>query len=170
MDAPLSFTGELLAIGIAPISKAPLEARDSVEIVAGQGIVGDRYAAGQGAGQRGKIKDEQQVTLIAAEAIDAACAESGLPITHLLTRRNLLVRGVPLNDLVNKTFRVGDVILRGLQHCDPCGSLEKQTFPYIKQALLKRGGLRTVVLQGGTIRVGDEVAPSERPVPAGLNS
>jgi MOSC domain-containing protein YiiM len=144
MDARLSFMGELLAIGIAPVAKAALEARDSVEIVAGQGITGDRYAAGQGAGQRGKIKDEQQVTLVAAEAIDAACAESGLPITHLLTRRNLLVRGVPLNDLVNKTFRVGEVILSGLQPCDPCGYLEKQTFPSIQQELLQRGGLRSL--------------------------
>lgn len=163
MDAPLKFTGELIAIGIAPAAKAPLETRDSVEIIAGRGITGDRYAAGEGAGQKGKIDDEQQVTLISEEAIAAACEESGLPITHLLTRRNLLVRGVPLNDLVNQTFRVGEVILRGLQHCDPCGYLEKQTFPHIKQALLKRGGLRTVVLQGGTIRLGDEVVPSERP-------
>jgi len=149
--------GQLLAIGVATQAKAPLELRDSVEIVAGKGIVGDRYSAGKGAGQRGKIKDEQQVTLIAEEAIAAAVEESGLPITHLITRRNLLVRGVPLNDLVSKTFRVGDVVLRGLQHCDPCGYLEKQTFPSIKQALLKRGGLRTVVLQGGTVRIGDVV-------------
>ncbi|QDU28332.1 MOSC domain protein [Anatilimnocola aggregata] len=159
----VSFAGELLAIGIAPQAKAPLELCESVEIIAGRGIVGDRYSAGKGAGQKGKIDDEQQVTLIAAEAIAAACEESGLPITHLITRRNLLVQGVPLNDLVSKTFRVGEVILRGLQPCDPCGYLEKQTFAHIKQALLKRGGLRTVVLQGGTIRVGDAVELVELP-------
>ncbi|WP_425613857.1 MOSC domain-containing protein [Anatilimnocola sp. NA78] len=158
---PQSFMGQLLAIAITTQAKAPLELRESVEIVAGQGIIGDRYSAGKGAGQRGKIKDEQQVTLIAEEAIAAAVEETGLPISHLITRRNLLVRGVPLNDLVSRTFRVGDVVLRGLQHCDPCGYLEKQTFPHIKQALLKRGGLRTVVLQGGTIRVGDIVQLEE---------
>lgn len=164
MPAPLQFKGELLAIGVANKAKDPIQLRDSVEIVAGQGIVGDRYYERRGAGQKGKddIKPEQHVTLIAAEAIDEACQESGLPITHQITRRNLLVLGVPLNDLVNQTFRVGEVVLRGLEPCDPCGYLEKQTFPHIKQALLQRGGLRTCVLAGGTIRVGDEVTPQQQ--------
>ncbi len=153
------FTGELLAIGVATRAKAPLELLASAAIVAGKGIIGDRYSVGAGVGQKGQIKDEQQVTLIAEEAIAAACDESGLPITHLLTRRNLLVRGVPLNDLVFQTFRVGEVVLRGLELCDPCGYLEKMTFPHIKQALLMRGGLRTVVIEGGSIRVGDSVMP-----------
>lgn len=157
MDAPLNFSGQLLAIGIAPEAKAPLESRESVEIIPGHGIAGDRYAAGKGAGQRGKIKEEQHVTLIAEEAITAACEESGLPITHLLTRRNLLVRGVPLADLLSKRFRIGEVVLFGFEDCAPCGYLEKMTFPHIKQALHKRGGLRAVVVSGGTIRVGDEI-------------
>jgi MOSC domain-containing protein YiiM len=157
MNHPLDFTGQLLAIGIAPRAKASLEARDSAEIVPGKGIVGDRYAAGLGAGQRGRIKDEQHVTLIAQEDIEAACNESGLPITHLLTRRNLLVRGVPLQSLVSKRFRIGDVVLFGFEDCAPCGYLEKMTFPSIKKALHKRGGLRAVVVRGGTIRVGDEI-------------
>ena len=163
MKDPLQFTGELLAIGVADKAKDPIQLRNMAEVVVGQGIVGDRYYEGCGAGQKGRtsIKPEQHVTLIAAEAIDDACNESGLPITHQLTRRNLLVRGVPLNDLVNQTFRVGEVVLRGLEPCDPCGYMERQTFPHIKQALLKRGGLRTCVLSGGTIRVGDEVVPQQ---------
>lgn len=157
MNTPLEFTGQLLAIGVAPKAKALLEARESVEIALGKGIVGDRYAAGLGAGQKGRVKAEQAVTLIAEEDIDAACNESGLPITHLLTRRNLLVRGVPLHDLISKRFRIGDVVLFGFEDCAPCGYLEKMTFPHIKQALHKRGGLRAVVVKGGTIRVGDEI-------------
>lgn len=157
MNTPLEFTGQLLAIGIATAAKAPLEARESVEIEIGNGINGDRYAAGLGAGQKGRVKDEQAVTLIAEEDIDAACNESGLPITHLITRRNLLVRGVPLHDLISKRFRIGDVVLFGFEDCAPCGYLEKMTFPHIKQALHKRGGLRAVVVSGGTIRVGDEI-------------
>lgn len=157
MNTPLDFTGKLLAIGIAPEAKALLEARDSVEIAIGKGIVGDRYAAGLGAGQKGRIKDEQAVTLIAEEDIEAACTESGLPITHLLTRRNLLVRGVPLQQLVSKYFRVGEVVLFGFEDCAPCGYLEKMTFPHIKQALHKRGGLRAVVVSSGAIRVGDAI-------------
>lgn len=159
MNTPLEFAGQLLAIGIAPQAKALLESRDSAEIVLGKGIVGDRYAAGLGAGQRGRTKDEQAITLIAEEDIAAACSESGLPITHLLTRRNLLVRGVPLQQLVSKYFRVGEVVLFGFEDCAPCGYLEKMTFPWIKQALNHRGGLRAVVVKGGQIQVGDAVQP-----------
>jgi MOSC domain-containing protein YiiM len=162
MDAPLSFSGELLAFGIAPHSKAPLESRESVEILEEKGIDGDRYAAGLGAGQKGQVKQEQHVTLIAEEAIQAACEESGLPITHLITRRNLLVRGVPLAELISKRFQIGDVVLFGFEDCAPCGYLEKMTLAGIKQALYKRGGLRAVVVRGGTVRVGDVVRPETR--------
>jgi len=156
MDALLDFHGELLAIGVASEAKSPLVAVEAA-VITEKGIAGDRYSTGKGAGQRGKIKDEQHVTLISAEAIAAACEESGLPITHLLTRRNLLVSGVPLADLISKYFRVGEVVLFGFEDCAPCGYLEKMTFPFIKQALKNRGGLRAVVVSGGTIRVGDEV-------------
>lgn len=161
MDA-LNFSGELLAIGIAPHAKAPLESYQSAEILEEKGIDGDRYAAGLGAGQKGQVKTEQHVTLIAEEAIQAACDETGLPITHLMTRRNLLVRGVPLADLVSKRFCIGEVVLFGFEDCAPCGYLEKMTLPGIKQALLNRGGLRAVVVKGGTIRVGEVVRPESR--------
>lgn len=157
MDTPLEFVGELLAIGIAAMAKAPLESRDSIAVLEDRGLDGDRYAAGKGAGQKGDVKTEQHVTLIAEEAIAAACEESGLAITHLMTRRNLLVRGVPLADLVSKNFRIGDVVLFGFEDCAPCGYLEKMTLPGIKRALHLRGGLRAVVVKGGTIRLGDEV-------------
>ena len=156
LNSVLDFRGQLLAIGVATEAKAPLVALDSAEITA-QGIAGDRYSLGKGAGQRGKVKEEQHVTLIAEEAIAAACAESGLPITHLLTRRNLLVRGVPLADLISKYFRVGEVVLFGFEDCAPCGYLEKMTFLFMKQALKNRGGIRAVVVKGGMIRVGDEI-------------
>ena len=162
MNASLSFTGELLAIGVAPHAKAPLENHDWAEMIEGQGIGGDRYAAGLGAGQKGVVKDEQHVSLISEEAIQAACEESGLPITHLLTRRNLLVRGVPLADLISKRFCIGEVVLFGFEDCAPCGYLEKMTLAGIKQALHKRGGLRAVVVRGGVIRVGDVVRPETR--------
>jgi MOSC domain-containing protein YiiM len=154
------FAGRLLAIAIAREAKGPMESIDSIEAVAGEGLRGDRYGAGIGAAQfRGRRKPENEVTLIAEEAIAAACQESGLPIEHLITRRNLLTTGVPLNDLVGKTFRVGEVELKGLELCQPCGYLEKRTFPFIKQALHNRGGLRAMIVRGGKIAIGNEIAP-----------
>jgi MOSC domain-containing protein YiiM len=71
----------------------------------------------------------------------------------------LLTEGVPLNELVGTTFRVGEVVLKGLELCEPCGYLEKRTFPGIKAALKGRGGLRCCVVKGGTVRIGDGIEP-----------
>ena len=154
------FHGKLIAIGIAPQAKAALALVESVEVVAGEGLAGDRYGAGIGAAQfRGRRSPEKEVTLIAREAIEAANDEFNYTIEHLETRRNLLTEGVPLNELVGKSFRVGDVLLKGLELCEPCGYLEKRTFNGIKAALQGRGGLRCCVIEGGVIRVGDAIEP-----------
>jgi len=154
------FEGKLLAIAIAREAKGLMEYVDLIEAVAEQGLVGDRYGAGVGAAQfQGRRKPENEVTLIAREAIDAANGEFNLTIEHLDTRRNLLTEGVPLNELVTKTFRVGPVLLRGLELCEPCGYLERRTYPGIKTALKHRGGLRCCIVEGGTVCVGDSVRP-----------
>jgi MOSC domain-containing protein YiiM len=156
----MTFEGKLLAIAIARQAKAAMESVESIAAVAEQGLVGDRYGAGIGAAQfRGHRKPENEVTLIEREAIEAANDEFNMTICHLDTRRNLLTEGVPLNDLVTKTFRVGPVLLRGLELCEPCGYLERRTYPFIRQALKHRGGLRCCVVEGGELRVGDPVRP-----------
>jgi MOSC domain-containing protein YiiM len=152
-------TGKLLAIAIARQAKGPMELIESIEAVAGEGLKGDRYGAGIGGAQfRGRRKPENEVTLIAREAIDAANDEFNYTIEHLETRRNLLTEGVPLNDLVGRTFRVGAVVLKGLERCEPCGYLEKRTFAGIKAALKHRGGLRCCILEGGHLAAGDVIA------------
>jgi MOSC domain-containing protein YiiM len=155
------FSGTLLSIAIARQAKGPMERVQSIEAVAGEGLRGDRYGAGIGAAQfRGRRKPENEVTLIAREAIDAANDEFNYVIEHLDTRRNLLTEGVPLNDLVGKSFRVGSgVVLKGLELCEPCGYLEKRTFVGIQAALKHRGGLRCCVLVGGEVHVGDSLLP-----------
>jgi MOSC domain-containing protein YiiM len=156
------FHGKLLAIAITRQAKGKMENLDSVEVVAGEGLRGDRYGAGIGAAQfKGRRKPENEVTLIAREAIEAANDEFNLTIEHLDTRRNLLTEGVPLNDLIGKTFCVGAVTLKGLEKCEPCGYLQKRTFAWIKPALKGRGGLRCCVLKGGRIAVGDSIAPTD---------
>jgi MOSC domain-containing protein YiiM len=151
--------GKLLAIAIARQAKGPMERVESIEVVEGEGLCGDRYGAGIGAAQfKGRRKPENEVTLIAREAIEAANDEFNYTIEHVDTRRNLLTNGVPLNDLVGKMFRIGpDVALKGLELCEPCGYLEKRTFVGIKAALKNRGGLRCCVITGGEIRVGDKI-------------
>ena len=151
------FEGRLLAIAIHPSKTAPLVPRDSAAAVAGSGIVDDYYSLGKHG--NGIVRPDQEVTLIEAEAIAAACHEYKLDFDHLATRRNLLTEGVPLNHLVGKEFSIGEVILRGVELCEPCGHLEKLTIAGIRQALINRGGLRAHVVRSGTLHVGDKIGP-----------
>jgi MOSC domain-containing protein YiiM len=148
------FEGRLVAIAIHPARGAPMARREAAAAVAGCGLIDDCYAAG---GQ-GSVRPDQEVTLIEQEAIDAACRDYELSFDHLTTRRNLLTAGVPLNHLVGREFAVGEVILRGVELCEPCGHLEQLTIPGIKRALVHRGGLRAHVVRSGTVRVGDRIA------------
>jgi MOSC domain-containing protein YiiM len=154
-----AFHGKLVAIGIAAEARLPLASLDSIAATAGRGLTGDRYAEGKGVGQHGPAKPEQEVTLIEQEAITAAGHEYKLSFTHLDTRRNLLTEGVPLNHLVGRNFRVGEVLLRGIELCEPCGHLEKLTCAGIQRSLIHRGGLRAQIVKSGVLRVGDAVLP-----------
>jgi MOSC domain-containing protein YiiM len=150
------FQGKLLEIYVGAVKGGPMQSVASVGAAAGKGLAGDRY------GQLAPAtKPMQEVTLIESEAIAAAVAEEGLAIAANICRRNLVTRDVPLNHLVGRSFRVGSVVLRGIELCEPCGHLEKMTVSGIRGALLHRGGLRAQVVEGGTINAGDDIAPVE---------
>jgi MOSC domain-containing protein YiiM len=72
-------------------------------------------------------------------------------------RRNVVTRGVPLNHLVGHDFAIGDVRVRGIRLCEPCGHLEALTGLPVIKSLRHRGGLRAQILTQGVIRVGDAV-------------
>jgi MOSC domain-containing protein YiiM len=117
----------------------------SVRAVAGHGLEGDRYFFADGAGSG------EALTLIEAEAIE------DVGLTGARSRRQVVVRGGGLNDLVGKRFRVGDVECEGVELCEPCLHLQKLTRPGIIKDLIHRGGLRADILSGGTISIGDKV-------------
>jgi len=75
------------------------------------------------------------------------------------SRRNITTRGVPLNHLVGRRFRVGDVVLEGRRLCEPCEHLQSLTKPGVLKALVHRGGLRADIVVGGTIRLSDPILP-----------
>jgi MOSC domain-containing protein YiiM len=154
------FEGELVAIYVAPVGGAPMEARDEVEAIAGRGLVGDRYLDADGTYSGTRIPDDQRaVTLIEEEAVAAARAEEQLELDAAETRRNLVTRGVPLNHLVDREFQVGPTRLRGVKLAEPCAYLEGKTRPGVRAALIHRGGLRAEILDGGTLRLGDRITP-----------
>ena len=158
------FTGQLAAIFLAPERGAPMQPMALAEALAGSGLRDDRYGPEAAAASKSPANQpKRQVTLIEQEAVEAACREYDLEFTPAVTRRNLVTRGVPLNHLVGQTFRVGSVLLRGVELCEPCGHLETLTLPGIRKALVHRGGLRAELLTSGTLRVGDAIVPAAIP-------
>lgn len=131
------------AINIGPSDAIALT--DSVSARAGRGLEGDRHFFGRGAWPG------QALTLIEAEALE------DVGLTGAQSRRQVVVRGVRLNDLVGRRFRVGDVECAGVELCEPCRHLESLTRPGIIKDLIHRGGLRADILNDGRIRVGDPV-------------
>ena len=155
-----TWTGTLRAIYTAPEAKAPMRSLDAVRAVPGRGLEGDRYFKGEGAFSRWP-GSRREVTLIAAEALAAAEEAFDVAVSAGEHRRNLVVAGVPLGDLVKTEFVVGDVRMRGARVCAPCKYLVRVTGQEgIFDALVGRGGLRAEVLTEGVIRVGDAVRPA----------
>ena len=126
---------------------------DRVRVIAGQGLVGDRSFAPDGAGPGDAL------TLIAAEALEGLRRETGIDLSHEASRRNVLTRGIDLNALVGQRFMVGDVLCEGVELCEPCNHLQSLTQQGVLRGLVHRGGLRADVLDGGVITPGDAVVP-----------
>jgi hypothetical protein len=146
--------GTVVAIVIAPAAEAPLRSVDRAQALAGRGLQGDRYADGAGTFSAGGGRG-RDLTLVAAEVLDDVGLE---PVD---ARRNLVVRGVDLDALRGRRFRVGEVECLGQRRCEPCAHLERLTRPGVLRALVPRGGLRADLVRGGELRVGDPVEALE---------
>jgi MOSC domain-containing protein YiiM len=163
------WSGSVVSLHIAPEAGAPLATVADVRAMAGRGLEGDRYFTGRGHYSGTPSSGGREVTLIEMEAVEAllegladATGEGARPkLTAADTRRNIATRGVPLNHLVNRTFRVGDVVLRGTRLCEPCRYLDGLTRAGVMALLVHRGGLRAQIVTSGTIRVGDSIQPAE---------
>ena len=164
MHAPggaTGFRGELLHIHIAEAASFEMEELTEARCVAGRGIEGDRYF--NGTGTYSPKPDVREVTLIEQEALDALSRNDpplqGGPILLLPEdhRRNLTVRGVPLNHLVGRRFRVGEVVLRGGRLNFPCKYLEELLGLAVYLPLYNRSGLNCSIEVGGVIRPGDVI-------------
>jgi len=148
--------GNVAYIFIAPQAGEQTQSVEEVHAVPGKGLEGDRYFVQQGHFSR-KPGPDRQVTLIEAEAIEALQREAGITLSPGEARRNLVTRGAPLNHLVDKQFRVGEVTLRGIRLCEPCEHLEQMTQAGVRSGLVHRGGLRAEIISEGVIRVGDAI-------------
>jgi MOSC domain-containing protein YiiM len=138
--------GSVQAIHISGAESELPHPVDSVEVTA-DGVVGDRY---------GEARD---LTLIEAEALEGLREDTGIELSAAESRRQVLTRGIRLNDLVGERFTVGGVECVGQELCEPCNHLQGLTREGVLRGLVHRGGLRADIVSGGRIAVGDEVAP-----------
>jgi MOSC domain-containing protein YiiM len=126
------------------VDAAPLDAAQEVKVAAGGGIEGDRYG-------------HRDITLFEAEAIEGLRADMGIELAPNEIRRNVMTRGIGLNDLLGHRIRVGEVEAVVTELCHPCSHLQKLTQPGVLRGLVNRGGLNADVVTGGSIRVGDPI-------------
>ena len=150
-------TGRLESIHVAEAAGTPMQSLRGAELVPGKGIVGDRYFAGLGECSPEVPEPDHELTLIEAEEIERFNADAGLGSEAGAFRRNLVTRGVRLNDLVGVEFSVGPVRVRGIRPCEPCAYLADLVHPKVLRRMLHRSGLRAGIVRGGRLRVGDAV-------------
>jgi hypothetical protein len=133
---------------IRATANGPAQELERATVAPGEAIAGDRYANGSGSFYAAG-KDGQDVTLIEAEALEA----TGLSAED--SGRNVVTRGIGLNDLVGRRFRIGAVELEGRRLCEPCATLRDRTGVF--RELVGRGGLRADVLVAGEFAPGDAI-------------
>ena len=153
--------GTVISIHIASTVGAPMQPVQSVHAVAGNGLEGDRYFKGEGfySWFRGPLRE---ISLIEAEVLERLEHDHHLVLAPGETRRNIVTQGVPLGHLIGRAFRVGAVVLQGVELSEPCVHLVELTG---KQALLSslihRGGLHAQIITDGVIHLHDSIEPVE---------
>jgi len=138
--------GKIVAIHTTETKGGPVVPRDAVTVIMHQGIPEDRNF--------GRVW-RRNVTFVEEERLVAVCAALGVPYEPGCSRRNVTTRGIRLNDLVGKRFRVGTVELVGIERCQPCFTMEGSVGKGAQAALFDQAGIRAHALTTGSFGLGD---------------
>ena len=143
--------GEVLKLGITKNNNQPIKEVNSIEVLANKGVVGDRHFQ--------DFNDPyNQLSLIESENIDDYNIRFGLNIPYIDFRRNVITKGIRLNDLVGKKLKVGSVELDAIDLCRPCRHLtEMLNQKNVLKEFLRKGGIRCQILSSSNIHVGDKI-------------
>ena len=142
---------KVFKLGITKDSNKEIEEVSSIDVLANKGVVGDRHFD--------EFNDPyNQLTLIEAENIDYYNTKYGLDIPYKDFRRNVVTKGIQLNDLIGKKIKIGNVEVEGIDLCRPCRHLtEVLNQSNILKEFLRRGGLRCQILNSSKINIDDEI-------------
>jgi MOSC domain-containing protein YiiM len=143
-------SGAVERIHVVPLRGGDAEPVEEVRADAGRGLRGDCHHA---------LPDSNDITLIEGEALERLATEHGVSLEPGESRRNVTTRGLDLGTLIGRRFRVGEAICEGTERSEPCAKLTRLTGePGVLRGLVHTG-LEAVIVEGGTIRVGDRVEP-----------
>jgi hypothetical protein len=161
MPVTPSWTGLVGHLHITARAFLPMRAMEAIELVAGEGIVGDRYRIGTATGFYSEKPEEgRQVTLFESEALEAIRRDHGIELLPEEHRRNVTTVGVPLTHLVGRRFRLGACLLEATRLSIPCRHIEEILDKPVFDPMINRSGLNCKILEGGTVRVGDIIQPA----------
>tara|TARA_B100001059_G_C17639836_1_gene478777 strand:+ start:174 stop:620 length:447 start_codon:yes stop_codon:yes gene_type:complete len=143
---------EVYKLGISENNNKPINEVRSIDVLTNQGVVGDRHFK--------EFNDPyNQISLIESENIDHYNIKYGLNIPYIDFRRNIVTKGIQLNDLVGKKILVGNVKLEGVDLCRPCRHLsEVLGQENIIKEFLRGGGLRCQILTSSSIKINDKIS------------
>ena len=142
---------KVLKLGITGNNNKKIIEVNSIDVLANKGIVGDRHF--------NEYNDPYcQLSLIESENIDYYNTKYGLNIPYTDFRRNVITKGINLNNLIGKKLQIGNVKVEGIDLCRPCKHLtEMLNHENILKEFLRRGGLRCQILSSSSISIGDEI-------------
>jgi hypothetical protein len=147
--------GIVEAVAVAEVARGSMRLVEEAQALPGRGLAGDRYAKKAGTfTPSGGAGSGYDLTLIQAEVLDQLVLPEDRRLGYAEARRNVVTRGIDLNDLVGRRFRIGDAECIGQRLCEPCAHLERLTHKGVLRGLIHRGGLRADVLTNGRIRPG----------------
>ena len=142
---------KIIKIGITDNNNKKINEVNAIDLVAGKGVLGDRH-----------FKDYNDpynhLSIIESESIDEYNKKYNLNIPYLNFRRNIVTRGIKLNDLIGKKMIINNVQLDVVDLCRPCRHLsEKLEKNNIIKEFLRKGGIRCEILNDGKISIGDQL-------------
>jgi len=142
---------KIIKIGITRNNNKKINEVNSIDLVAGKGVIGDRHF-------RDYNDPYNHLSIIESESIDEYNKKYNLNISYLDFRRNIITRGIKLNDLIDKKILIGDVQLDVIDLCRPCRHLsEKLGKDNIIKEFLRKGGIRCEILNDGKISITDQI-------------
>ena len=142
---------KIIGLGIAKNNNQKIEEVLKAEVVAGKGIIADRHFH-----ENNSVRS--QITLIESENIDYYNNKFKTNYSYLDFRRNVITKGIELNNLVGKKLLIGNIKVEGHDLCRPCKHLEETLIGEdIIKEFLRRGGLRCEILTSGIINLQDKI-------------